>query len=139
MAAFGIFGLAALALWVFCVFDVISTEESLARNLPKTMWLLIVIFVPTVGSIAWLALGRPINAGYRPGDTTSRPTRRVYGPEDDPGWSTPSPAPSTPAPSADPRESADARERRLMEREAELARREQELEQRERGDADPDA
>jgi hypothetical protein len=29
------------------------------RNLPKVAWLLIVLFFPVVGSIAWLVAGRP--------------------------------------------------------------------------------
>jgi hypothetical protein len=38
-----------MLLWIYCIFDVIASEESLIRNLPKTMWLVIVIFVPTIG------------------------------------------------------------------------------------------
>lgn len=81
--------LIALCLWVYCVFDVIATEEMLIRNLPKTMWLLIVIFVPTVGALAWLLLGRPPYAGFRPGDTSPRAARPIRGPDDDPGWTPP--------------------------------------------------
>src|SRR5207302_8055070 len=50
----GVVGLALLVLWIFCILDVISTEEVLCRNLPKYVWLLIVIILPDVGSIAWL-------------------------------------------------------------------------------------
>ncbi len=82
----GLAGLAMMALWAFCVFDVIATEESMARNLPKTMWLVIVIFVPTLGSIAWLLLGRPENVRFRPGSTDYRTPRRPIGPEDAPDW-----------------------------------------------------
>ncbi|HYD10919.1 MAG TPA: PLD nuclease N-terminal domain-containing protein [Acidimicrobiales bacterium] len=82
----GIFGLVALGLWLYCIFDVIATEEMLVRNLPKTLWLLLVIFVPTVGGLAWLLLGRPLNAGWRPGDTELRRPPRIRGPEDDPDW-----------------------------------------------------
>lgn len=83
----GLLGLLVVALWLYCVFDVISTDDALVRNLPKMVWLLVVLFVPTVGSIAWLALGRPLYAGWRPGDTTRRPPpRRPGGPDDDPDW-----------------------------------------------------
>lgn len=85
----GIGGLLILGLWVYCVFDVIATEEMLIRNLPKTMWLLIVIFVPTIGSLAWLLLGRPPYAGLRPGDTSPRTSRPARGPDDDPTWRPP--------------------------------------------------
>lgn len=84
----GLVGLLIFGLWIYCVLDVIASESMLIRNLPKTLWLLIVVFLPTVGSVAWLALGRPLHAGWRPGDTTRRrPVRRAYGPEDDPHWS----------------------------------------------------
>jgi hypothetical protein len=50
------------AVWVFCIIDVITTPEGVARNLPKLVWLLIVIILPDVGSIAWLVAGRPWNS-----------------------------------------------------------------------------
>ncbi len=46
-------------LWVFCIIDTIMSPEDSVRNLPKTAWVLIVLFFPFVGSIAWLAAGRP--------------------------------------------------------------------------------
>src|SRR5688500_3090274 len=71
----GIFTLIALALWAYCIFDVISTDESRIQNLPKIIWLLIVIFVPPIGPIAWLLLGRPTGAAWRPGSTEPRQPR----------------------------------------------------------------
>jgi hypothetical protein len=53
------FGLVVFAMWVFCLVDVISSDEGAIRNLPKVFWLLIVLFFPFVGSIAWLVAGRP--------------------------------------------------------------------------------
>ena len=61
----GAFGLAMLGLWIYCVFDVITTDESLIRNLPKLLWVAIVLFIPDVGSIAWLIAGRPQRASFR--------------------------------------------------------------------------
>jgi hypothetical protein len=111
--------LIALALWVYCIFDVISTEEALIRNMPKGIWLMIVIFLPDIGSLAWLFLGRPSNAGWRPGDTSVRQPKRARSPEDDPHWS---PRPSSPPP---PSTTSDAD--RLKAWEDDLARREAEL------------
>ncbi len=108
----GLIGFLLIALWLYCIFDVISTEEFLVRSLPKMVWLLIVIMLPDIGSVAWLALGRPAFAGWRPGDTAGRPTRRVVGPEDRADFST----------TAKP-ESAE----RLEAWEADLQRREREL------------
>ena len=83
----GLLGLVVMAMWLYCIFDVISTDDSLVRNLPKVVWLVFVLLVPLIGSLAWLALGRPLYAGWRPGDTERRPPRRrPKGPEDDPDW-----------------------------------------------------
>lgn len=72
----GALGLLVLGLWIFCLVDVIFTPVSECRNLPKLAWLLIVLFLPDVGSVLWLVLGRPraqraaptgADAGARPG------------------------------------------------------------------------
>lgn len=55
----GLLGLILLGLWLFCLFDVISTDASECRNLPKTGWLIIVLILPDVGSVLWLVAGRP--------------------------------------------------------------------------------
>lgn len=55
----GVFSVVVLLMWLFCLFDVITTDESLCRNLGKTMWLLIVLLLPAIGSVAWLVAGRP--------------------------------------------------------------------------------
>lgn len=59
-------GFATFALWVYCLVSVISTPEGAVRNLQKTIWLLIVLFFPFIGSIAWLVAGRPSSAPHRP-------------------------------------------------------------------------
>lgn len=78
----GIFGLLLLALWIYCIFDVVTTDESLIRNLPKLIWLVIVVILPDIGSIIWLIAGRPHGASFRPGDTGYGYSRRPVGPED---------------------------------------------------------
>jgi hypothetical protein len=55
----GLLSIAVLLLWIFCLIDVITTDESLCRNLSKIVWLLLVLFLPAIGSIAWLVAGRP--------------------------------------------------------------------------------
>jgi Phospholipase_D-nuclease N-terminal len=54
------------ALWVYCLVSVISTDDGRIRHLPKVAWLLIVLFFPFVGSVAWLVAGRPTSAPARP-------------------------------------------------------------------------
>ena len=58
--------LVTLCLLVYCVLNVITTPESEVRNLPKMLWLVLVILLPLVGGIAWLVAGRPVTA-QRPG------------------------------------------------------------------------
>ena len=59
------FGLVVFALWVFSLVDVISSDEGAIRHLPKLWWLLIVLFFPFAGSVAWLVAGRPTTAAGR--------------------------------------------------------------------------
>jgi hypothetical protein len=54
----GVFGLVLLGLWIFCIIDVITAPEDRCRNLPKVVWVLIVLLLTFVGSIAWLVAGR---------------------------------------------------------------------------------
>jgi Phospholipase_D-nuclease N-terminal len=62
MPLFGGLGLLLLALWIFCIVDVITSNEWEVRNLPKMAWLLIVLLLPDIGSIIWLIAGRPQGA-----------------------------------------------------------------------------
>ena len=55
----GGFFLLLLALDVFCVIDLIQTREDEVRNLPKIAWLFLILIFTPIGSIAWLAAGRP--------------------------------------------------------------------------------
>ena len=133
----GIFTFAVLALWAYCIFDVISTDESRMQNLPKMIWLLIVIFVPPIGSIAWLLLGRPSGADWRPGSTVQRPGLEAP----------PPPVVGLPERTISPddhaakREEAlrrynEEREEKLRQRVEELRRREEELRRREHGETE---
>lgn len=60
------FGVLAFALGVFCLIEAISTPDRNIRNLPKVAWILLILFFPFVGSIAWLVAGRPQTAGRSP-------------------------------------------------------------------------
>jgi hypothetical protein len=131
LGAFGVVPIIMLALWIYCILDVIATDDALVRNLSKGMWLLIVIFLPDIGSLAWLLLGRPMYAGWRPGDTSRRPTKPVIGPEDRADFPT---GRSRPVPPPRPLES---RENELAAWEEQLRRREEELRRREQGPDDP--
>lgn len=55
-------GIILFAVWVYCLLDVIMTDEHRVRNLSKTLWIMIVLFTFEVGAIAWLVAGRPQSA-----------------------------------------------------------------------------
>lgn len=85
----GLGGLIFIGLWLFCLIDVITTDESRMRNLPKPVWVLIVLLLPFVGSLVWLVAGRVWDGAPRQTSTTrfaeyDRPGRHVaQNPDDD--------------------------------------------------------
>ena len=114
VGAGGIVSLLFIALWVFALFDVISTDAKRCRNLPKLVWLLVVVLLADIGSVAWLILGRPRTPAEAPGPR-ARPRRPVVALEDSDRWAAPSSAPAEPRPRLSPE--------RLAEIDAELDRR----------------
>jgi hypothetical protein len=92
-----------LALLVFCLIEAITTPADEVRNLDKTLWILLIIFVPLVGGIAWLVAGRPqvrrSSTQWRMGDgfaessrprpasgSGTSPRSRSMSPDDDPAF-----------------------------------------------------
>jgi Phospholipase_D-nuclease N-terminal len=47
------------ALWIYCIVDVITTPPTRVRNLPKLVWLFVVVLLFDVGALIWLLGGRP--------------------------------------------------------------------------------
>jgi hypothetical protein len=113
-----------LFLLVFCLIDCIQTPEHEVRNLPKLLWLAIVIVLPLVGGIAWLVAGRPQRAR---GSQVPWPSTRTAGfpeyerpgrplaPDDDPAFL------------AEMRRGSSEQEELLRRWEEDLKRREREL------------
>lgn len=150
---YGLAFLFSLGLLVFCVLDCIATDSSLVRNLPKTFWILLIIFLPTIGSVAWLLLGRPEKTRLYPGDTRARANppaarpKRPLGPDDDPRFLemtrnlTPPGAPESAEPVAkvnpapEPQPAGEHGVKELKAWEEDLRRREEELRRRLEGDA----
>ena len=57
----GFLGILAFGVWIFCIIDVITQPQKQIRNLPKLVWLLLVVLLMDIGAIAWLVAGRPWN------------------------------------------------------------------------------
>lgn len=51
--------LAELCLLIYCVLNIVTTPDAEIRNLPKLVWLVLVVVLPLAGGIAWLVAGRP--------------------------------------------------------------------------------
>ena len=62
-----LFFLVPLVLCVFCVIDAISSRDDEVRHLSRVWWILLILFFPFVGSVAWLAAGRPARTPRRLG------------------------------------------------------------------------
>ena len=50
---------AYLGLAIYALLDCARTNQDEVRNLPKWAWLLIILFIQLLGSIAWLIAGKP--------------------------------------------------------------------------------
>jgi len=126
-----------LGFWLWALLDVIATEESLMRNLPKGLWIILVLVLFDIGALAWVLLGRPERGSWRPGSTDYAAPRKPVGLEDQPRY-TATPAVSDRR-SAEldaqldqwEREMAKSKSDELEQREADLRRRELELRERE--------
>lgn len=85
----GALGVLLFAVWVFCVIDVITTDEALVRNMPKTAWIVVVLLLADVGAVIWLVAGRPWPGTSRPVDLPYRgnrgPVATAYPEYDRPG------------------------------------------------------
>lgn len=75
----------AVGLLLYGLLDCGGTDARRVRNLPKAVWLLLIVFVPIAGPLAWLLGGRPARQSgdwpVRPGP--AEPVRGAA-PDDDP-------------------------------------------------------
>ncbi|RYV51952.1 PLD nuclease N-terminal domain-containing protein [Pengzhenrongella frigida] len=81
-----------IGLIVFCLIECIQAPPGRVRNLPTWAWILLILFIPYVGPIAWLVAGRPTAASA--GRSVPWPATRTAGfpeyerpaPDDDPAF-----------------------------------------------------
>ncbi|MFC7534421.1 PLD nuclease N-terminal domain-containing protein [Actinoplanes sp. GCM10030250] len=69
---------AALVLLILALISGLAAER--VRNMPRTVWILVILFIPIAGPVAYFAWGRPVNR------TVRRPPRRPSSPDDDPDF-----------------------------------------------------
>lgn len=58
-------GLIYLVILVIALIDIITTDDAAVRGLPKFAWVVLVVILPLIGALVWLAVGRP-TADERP-------------------------------------------------------------------------
>jgi hypothetical protein len=93
--------LVEVALVAVALISCLSAEDDEIRTVPRFGWVLIILFFPLVGAVAWFAAGRPVPAnavtpqlgtglgtGFRAAARTERPRphRRPVAPDDDPDF-----------------------------------------------------
>jgi Phospholipase_D-nuclease N-terminal len=71
-----------IALAAIALISCLSAEEEEIRALPRIAWVLIILFFPLVGSIAWFLAGKPAKTG---GGSYAEPPRPTA-PDDDPDF-----------------------------------------------------
>lgn len=129
LATRGLPVLIEVGLLIYCLIEAIQTPSDEIRGLGKGWWILLIIFVPLIGGIAWLVAGRPVRnrgnqqwrmGGGFPEDQRNR-RRPPMGPDDDPEFL------------GEIRKVNDEQEETLKKWEADLKRREDEQRRRENG------
>ena len=63
-----------LGLLIFALLDIDRSPPAVVRGLSPSMWLLVVVLVPIVGSVAWIAVGRPNRVHARTAAAPDRPS-----------------------------------------------------------------
>lgn len=86
---YGLLFVVQLVLAVAALISCLSADEGEIRALPRIVWVLIILFFPLVGGVAWFLAGRPAQRGaagqWRPGGGfPERERPRQQAPDDDP-------------------------------------------------------
>jgi hypothetical protein len=87
---YGLLFVVQLVLAIAALISCLSAEEGEIRALPRIAWVLIILFFPLIGGIAWFVAGRydtrrPAAGQWRPGSGFPESERpRTAAPDDDP-------------------------------------------------------
>ncbi|MEC5184091.1 hypothetical protein RCH12_001550 [Cryobacterium sp. MP_3.1] len=55
---YALFSAVLLVLIVAALVDIITRQDGQVKHLPKVLWVMLVIFLPVIGSLLWFAIGR---------------------------------------------------------------------------------
>ncbi len=79
----GVVGFLLVALWIYCIVDVVTRDKSQVRSLPKLVWLPIVVLLGPIGAVLWLMAGRARETAQPDGVPDEGPPRIGPNPDDD--------------------------------------------------------
>ncbi|MEJ3405432.1 PLD nuclease N-terminal domain-containing protein [Rathayibacter sp. YIM 133350] len=68
---------AAVVFMIYTLIDCALFDRSRIRGLPRAVWILVILFVPLIGGVLWLVVGRGRNDPQR---------ARPLAPDDDPAF-----------------------------------------------------
>ena len=77
-----LFPFLVIAFDIFCIVDVILSEEWQIKTLNKVFWVLIILLLPLIGGILWFIFGKDRGEGSSQGSAP----RRTVAPDDDPAY-----------------------------------------------------
>lgn len=67
---------------IYSIVEVAQSPSDAVRRMPRWLWATAIIFLPLLGSVGWLLLGRPTAQSRREASTFRRPSS----PDDDPDF-----------------------------------------------------
>jgi type VI protein secretion system component VasK len=70
-----------LLFWLWALYDVVTVDQTRVRNLPKILWIGIVVVLFVLGALLWVFLGRPARDVRASHPQTPRRPRRAAAPE----------------------------------------------------------
>lgn len=74
-----LFSLLTVVLMVLALVDVVRQPDNVIKNLPKIMWVLLIVFIPLIGVTLWFVLGHDWKKGdgasFVPGAVRTRRRR----------------------------------------------------------------
>ena len=62
-----IISVVTIALMVFALVDLITSDNWQVKHLPKVVWVFLILFLPVIGSLIWLLAGKertPLTEGW---------------------------------------------------------------------------
>lgn len=81
-----------VVLTIIALIDVVGQPDPVVRNLPKIVWVLLIVFIPLIGVVLWFTLGKDwSNSRIKLPERGARRQPRTAG-----SWSPPKASPSQP-------------------------------------------